>query len=386
MSQNKEFEATSIIPLTEFADSPIDIQIRIRPNANVYESEVFAEGRWYKYPINISPSDLTNIGKRLQNAAEKATEDESNLNPGEDLVQLVRELAEVGHYAFKRIFIDNEAWSLVDSITKYRNSTIPISIQITSENFFLPWELLYPENLDKEISCKNFFGAKYIISRAIVQNERPGAFVPNSIKVLDSLQLGLLSNTSLPSVLNEEIPFFENLESTGRIMLSKLRVLDNSSVRTVELNEFKAFWLNQFHVAHFACHVIYDEQDPDLSNFELSDDFSISFQDMITYDVRVNGNPLVILNACHTGNLNPLYTSHFASYFLKQGARGVVATECAIPDELASSFMEVLYKYLLGGETLGRALLKTRQDFLKKNDPSSLLYSMYAPPSIKIII
>ena len=119
----------------------------------------------------------------------------------------------------------------------------------------------------------------------------------------------------------------------------------------------------------------------------LSDEFPISLQDLEVYEITIHGHPLIIMNACETGNLNPLYTSHFVGSFLKYGARGVVATECAVPDSFAADFAHKLYGHLLAGELLGESLLATRRYFLHEyHNPSGLLYSMYAPPSIRLMV
>lgn len=108
--------------------------------------------------------------------------------------------------------------------------------------------------------------------------------------------------------------------------------------------------------------------------------------DMDTYDMKIDGNPLNIMNVCETGNLNPLYTSNFAAVFLKYGARGVLATECAEPDDFAADFAEQLYVLLLSGNSLEESVLETREYFLKNYDnPSGVVYSMYAQPSIRLV-
>jgi len=77
-------------------------------------------------------------------------------------------------------------------------------------------------------------------------------------------------------------------------------------------------------------------------------------------------------------NSSPLYSSI-------AGCGAVVATECAVPDAFAAEFAEQLYTHLLAGEQLGESLLATRRYFLEKyHNPSGLLYSMYAPPSIRL--
>ncbi|HEY0605249.1 MAG TPA: CHAT domain-containing protein, partial [Herpetosiphonaceae bacterium] len=183
----------------------------------------------------------------------------------------------------------------------------------------------------------------------------------------------------------KEIPFFDKLEKDGKISLFKLRAL-NSHNKPVELKEFTSFWNTPLNVAHFACHAFYKEDMPASSHILLSDEFAITIMDMEVYDIKIAGHPLIIINACKTGNLNPLYTSYFAAVFLKYGARGVVATECSVPDSFAADFAKTLYSYLLAGQPLGLSLLASRRYFMiNYSNPSGLLYSMYASPAIRFV-
>lgn len=260
-----------------------------------------------------------------------------------------------------------------------------ISIQITSEDFFLPWELIYPLDPQSALSYEHFWGMNYVISRIIVRDFQPGCFVPPDIPVDTIPRLGLLTYADLPGVSTGEVPFFERLHCDNKVQLFKLRSLDPDK-KQEEFKEFKAFWSNELNLAHFACHAVYKDGAPDLSHLMLSQEFPITLMDMEVYGVVTNNHPLIVMNACETGNLNPLYTSHFAAAFLKYGARGVVATECAVPDTFASSFAEQLYTHLLAGKPLGESLLATRRYFWKKQkDPSGLLYSMYAAPNIRLV-
>jgi hypothetical protein len=197
--------------------------------------------------------------------------------------------------------------------------------------------------------------------------------------------LGLLTYTELPGVSTGEIPFFDRLHSDNKLHLFKLRSLDPCKKQD-EFKEFKTFWSNELDLAHFACHAVYEDGSPHRSHLILSQEFPITLMDMEVYGIVTNNHPLIIMNACETGNLNPLYTSHFAAAFLKYGARGVVATECAVPDDFAARFAEQLYTRLLAGEPLGESLLATRRYFWEEhNDPSGLLYSMYAAPNIRLV-
>jgi hypothetical protein len=243
---------------------------------------------------------------------------------------------------------------------------------------------MYPAGLNEPLSFERFWGANYIISRVIAKGTRSGAFVSPTIYLDDLPKLGLLTYSGLPSVVAKEIPFFEKLADDGEIDLVKLCALDPNK-KLDELRRYQRFWSNAFSLAHFACHAFYVDGSPDESSLLLSDEFQVSLMDMMNYDIAINGHPLVFMNACETGNLNPLYTSYFAEAFLERGVRGVVATECTIPDGFAADFAEHLYTYLLAGKSLGESLLATRRHFLKKfHNPAGLLYSMYAPPSIRL--
>jgi hypothetical protein len=377
----QRIHAITGLPPLGYQDYPVDIHIRIYRNGARYGADFLAVGSSQRVPIEMSPQDLVMLNKQLQDAIQTvASGNVEEGKPAAELKAQLRSLAEVGNYAFKRVFSHHDAQTAIRELLGLSHR---ISIQVASEDFFLPWELLYPFSPERP-SYEHFWGMNYIISRVIVQEARPGAFVSPIIPVTHCPKLGLLTYCRLPSVVEKEIPFFEKLDRDGKIALFKLRALYPEKKRE-EFKEFKAFWEKALDLAHFACHAFYEDVSPNLSYVVLSDEFPISLQDMEVYDMATNGHPLIILNACGTGNLNPLYTSYFASAFLRYGARGVVATECAVPDAFAADFAQHLYIRLLAGRPLGKSLLATRRYFLEKHhDPSGLLYSMYAPPSIRL--
>jgi hypothetical protein len=378
MMMAKELQTTTEIPPLKFQDYPVDINIRIFRDGARYAADILGVGSSQHVPIEMSPHDLETLNTQLQ----KAMLAVANSNPeqvGSENENL-RSLAELGHWTFKQIFGHRDAFFAIQELL---NLSTQITMQIVTEDFFLPWELLYSSGLEEPLSYANFWGMKYIISRIIVQRDRSGAFVSPMMASESRPKIGLLLNSQLPGVLTKETPFFEELDDNDRIVLSKLRALDPVN-KIQEFGEFRKFLSNDLQIAHFACHALYDNIAPNLSYIQLSNEFPISLQDMEVYGIVLQEHPLVVLNACETGNLNPLYTSSFVRTFLKYGARGVVATECPVPDSFAADFTEYLYRLLLTGMQLGESILSTRRHFLEMSkDPSGLLYSMYASPSIR---
>jgi len=371
------------LPPFAFHDYTVDVQLRIRREIIRYSLDILAMGSCQTATIEMRPLDLVVLNMQLKEAMEAIASEnmEDQELTSREAQERLHRLALVGNFAYKRVFSDDGALATIQKLFSLRSA---ILVEITSEDFFLPWELLYPLSPDESLSYEHFWGMNHIISRIIAQ-PRPGAFAPPVIGVAQRPKVGLCVYGGLPSVVAREMPFLEKLHRDGKIVLFKLRALDPEK-KWDELKAFRNFWYNALDLAHFACHAFYKDESPDSSYILLSDEFPITLMDMEVYSLSISGHPLIIMNACETGNLNPLYTSHFASAFLRYGARGVVATECAVPDAFAADFVEQLYAHLLAGKPLGEGLLATRRYFLEKHhNPSGLLYSMYAPPSIRLV-
>jgi CHAT domain-containing protein len=351
-----------------------EVLLRIRSGVLYFTMDVHA-AQYHEATIPLKKHDLGNLNDQLRAAIEDVA-----LNGQSD--GSLRELAKVGHFAFERIFDDPHARTLVESALEGELK----SVQIVSEDFPLAWELLYPSSIEKPLSFKNFWGMRHIISR-IPWSLRPRALqrLPQRIEISSVPTLGLLADRDLPNVLAEEVPFFDELNRKGKIVLLKLPPLEpEDHLRGVA--DLRTFLDKDMHVAHFACHAECNKLSPDQSTMRLSNSFLLSIQDFTNHKVVATHSPLVILNACDTADLNPLYTSYFADALLDKGARGVVATECEIPDTFAAPFAKHLYGLLLGGIPLGVAMLRTRQHFLEppRRDPSGLVYSMYAYPQLSL--
>lgn len=379
---NEDMREEVEFPLIQYKDDDVDVCLRIYRKGPSYELEIHSLGRSLRVPVTVSHLDLLRLNKLLQEQLETVIKGLASENVSAyETDTYLRPLAEAGNYAFKAVFGNSIAMEAIRTILSFKQR---LSIEIASEEFFLPWELLYADDLDGELSYEHFWGMKYLISRVIVQNDRPGAFVPPIIPYSVQPRLGLLTYNELPYVVTKEIPYFEKLAVDGKIQLVKLRSLESTKKHT-EFAALRDFWKNEFNLAHLACHACYEDDSPSQSSIRLADDFPVTLMDFEVYGIKINGYPLVILNACETGNLNPLYTSCFAAAFLKHGARGVVATEGIVPDAFAAEFVEKLYSHLLAGERLGDSLLLTRRYFLDVDNPSGLLYSMYASPEIRLV-
>jgi hypothetical protein len=362
-----------------FDDFPVHTQIRIQPDGREYVAYVQAGwAKWHRFRIGLKQHDVEELNSELQQAIEhvSACFDVEDVDSAEYTKGLSK-LAQKGNFAFKRIFAEGAPRQTISQALQAGST-----LQASSEDFFIPWELLYDGPLGSQVDVSCFWGMQYIISRTLIQDARPGDFVSPVIRS-SRPRVGLVAYDQLSHVIKEEIPALRRLRRQKRIYLSFLRPLDISQ-HDDELDKFGSFLEKKLQVTHLACHA-YVKQPPSQSYLLVSDDFPITIEDFRVREFDIKHKPLVILNACLTGTMNPLYTSNWASVFWERGARGVLATEFRVPDWFAAAFIEGLYEHLLSGEPIGKGLLANRLRFWEeRSNPLGLAYALYSSPSIRI--
>lgn len=312
-------------------------------------------------------------------------------------------LAKAGHRLFSEIFQDSDLKENIQWLLE-RFGGEQLLIEVDSEDFFVPWELIFPvrpeELPEGQFAYDRFWGFRYIISRTIPSSGFSQSLLrEEEIEVDQKPVIGLLTDISLPKVKDREIPFFERLASHGLVELKPMRHLDPGNIRA-GLERLVAFLGENLDVVHFACHASYNDEDHLNSYIQLTRDFRVTLND-IHNEVSTPNGPLVVLNACETGAIDSLYSDFFALEIFDWGARGVVATECVVPDTFAAEFSKRLYELWLKENmkrSLGEALIEARKHFLIEvgssgadvelspdSNPAGLLYALYGLPDLRLV-
>ncbi|MFI7120459.1 hypothetical protein [Amycolatopsis sp. NPDC049868] len=90
-------------------------------------------------------------------------------------------------------------------------------------------------------------------------------------------------------------------------------------------------------------------------------------------------NPLIVLNGCRTAAFRPNALSKFIAEFVyARGAGGILATEIAVFEELASEIGTRFVRDFLDGKSAGQSLQLIRRDLLRRRNPLGLAYTLYA--------
>ncbi|GAC1457788.1 MAG: hypothetical protein PVSMB2_13180 [Ktedonobacteraceae bacterium] len=363
----------------ETALPPLDISsirssITIFSTSSEYIAYVATEMGAFPLTIPLKPHDVKNLNSLLQTAIQKVA---SSIGKDSTYEETLAELIYWGKYAFQRLFPTPYAQDIIHDAVS-RGSIV----QIVSKDFFIPWEMIYDAPKGVQDDVENFWGMSRIISRLIIQEHRSGS---HTSPILPSLRprVGLITSDRLPFVQQQEVPALMKLHKNKNIQVKSLQELSTTQ-RMTALAKLQQFLGQELDILHFACHAY--EQDPiEKSYLFVTKDFAVSMSDFVVSQYELTHHPFVILNACLSGVVNPLYTSSWAEKLWEHGARGVLATDFQVPDWFGASFSEVLYKYLLSGLWIGGTLVNARRYFWKEHhNPLGLAYALYSSPSIQI--
>jgi hypothetical protein len=255
--------------------------------------------------------------------------------------------------------IRNQFWDRQDRITQ---------LTILTENDIVPWELLYPLDPGHD---KGFLVEQFPVTRGIFDRKptgrlrlRPAEFVlPEGSPAQAGQEIDALRALLGPQTVSADIV---------RDLTPLSQLLDRAD----------------FGMLHFACH----------NSFDPAKGASIRFGDArfiptLLTDAAINKAfsaraPLVFVNACRSGGFATSYNGMdgFARKFLAAGASTFIGSLWAVVDDTAREFASTLYGSLLGGATLGDAVLQARhQASSRPGDPSWLAYSVYGDPSATVV-
>jgi hypothetical protein len=307
----------------------------------------------------------------------------------------LQRLAKAGFQLYRKIFYgpaaDAQAKLLGDRLRQIALQEPLLKIQIFSQQFMLPWGILYMADKydEKQIDPQSFLGLKHIIEHIPLQ---PNMQVTRcAVESQPHLTVSLNVNADIdqqmktPLIANQVSDWQKIKQSTG-IQLEVRKTVD-------VLTQALANATTPDNLLYFYCHAVSkalaEGGGPDASTLVLSGNGRVTLEDLnlqAPTDVILPGAPLVFINACESAELSPLFYDGFVPYFMAKGARGVIGTECETPALFAAEWAKRFFKHFLGGAPLGQAFLDLRREFYSQhNNLLGLLYALYCDGDTQII-
>ena len=142
------------------------------------------------------------------------------------------------------------------------------------------------------------------------------------------------------------------------------------------------------HLVYFYCHGGLDDDGNPCLYVGPPGDAAIAPDNLLAFQVRWDApRPLVVINGCHTIDVEPERAIDLVGAFLDTaGASGVVGTEITVFEPLATEFAQLMLPAFLSGVPLGEAIRRARVDLLaNQHNPLGLVYIPFAISSLALV-
>jgi hypothetical protein len=302
-------------------------------------------------------------------------------------------LAEAGFRLYQHLFYDSpgagaDAAQVGDYLRNAVRSQRRLRLQFVSERYFWPWELLYvAEQFDSaEVHPEWLLGLSHIIE--YMPERQTDVFLPPEINCDPLLNVGLNVNLDIDSAMGqafvgEQLRYWAAREAQGGVAIVR-------RTKAAEVKDALANCALRDDLIYFYCHAS-AKQPPERSYLQLSNGGALTLADLkrdapVRPDQRLVRAPLVILNACESADLSPVFYDGFLPYLIMRGVRAVIGTACNVPAVFAAAWARRFFDLLFAGTPLAELMLQLRQEFFNKhNNVLGLLYGLYGEGDTRLI-
>lgn len=303
--------------------------------------------------------------------------------------EALAELAEESYATFRSIFFESGADEGMKSIGLLLAS-LPESpardIQIVTSRFVIPWQLLYAAPALEPVEARRFLGFSHRIEHLAL---RSGWSVQEAKINTADLRISVNVNRGIDeelgvTTIKDQMKFFDGLAASGKV---KIEVRD--TVDSVKKALADPQLADQ--VIYLYCHAVSNGAGEGVGKsallFEGKKKLTLS---SLRAAAAINappyrGAPLVVINACQSAELSPIFYDGFVPHLTSRGARGVIGTECDTPAMFGARWGEAFFREFLEGEELGEVMLTLRRKFLnEKNNFLGLLYAVHCNGNTRV--
>lgn len=246
-----------------------------------------------------------------------------------------------------------------------------LTIAMTSEEPYIPWELIKPEKAPGGQTAE-MLGLAFSMARW-----KDGRELPNPIVVSDFFVVA-------PHYPSNPIPSADH-EANDLVQLLNAKRIDPGK-RTQVIKLLKSVDLQ---VLHFAGHGHFGSSPMD-SRLRLSDNFLDTFDVNGARLSKEARRPLVFLNACEVAQHGWSLTEigGWAEAFCEAGSSAFVGPYWAVNDQVARKVALTFYQALHDGDTVGNAIRKVRRRFVEDSEfryhPTWLAYTLHCHPNVAV--
>ncbi|NSL85776.1 CHAT domain-containing protein [Chitinophaga sp. Mgbs1] len=242
------------------------------------------------------------------------------------------------------------------------------TISIISQEPWIPWELCcFSPIVEGRVTDGPYFCEQFQVTRWLAGPWSPAEFISFSNAGFIIPQHDNLKHTELE---RDEI----------RAMLKEKNYLVEDIPANIETLESK-FSEGTYSLLHFSGHGV-TANNKIAMMLEDNEEFTPEYINGKLSNVGIR-QPFVFFNACQIGRpvMGITGIGGWASRFIEVGASVFIGAYWNVLDERAHVFAAALYKELLQGATIGKAVQTARLATNNNGDPAWLAYTVYADPN-----
>jgi hypothetical protein len=361
--------------ISQSPPSPADVELRVhlsRDNVLSYELHSYLVDVGYHHEpmgeIELSEDPrhfLTGLFAELSELARDRAADNAD--------QVIRQLEGIGENLFLDLFpepLRQAYWTLVD----LREQKKIRSLLITSDEPWIPWELIKPYDADKD-RTDDFWAGSWQICRWLA-----GPGPADRVRILAARLIAPILDLDF---VEKEKTYFESMQGRGvNIGPAPLQRLEEVQALTEQ---------GGVELIHFATHGNFSDANPDESVIRLAEQAELYPRDLRGSRVRGlrKARPMVFLNACHTAQIGFALTGlgGWAERIIGDvRASAFIGTLWEVNDELAAEFSGTFYQTLWQGAPLGQAFHAARAHVRELSPANStwLAYTLYGDPNVQV--
>jgi HEAT repeat protein/energy-coupling factor transporter ATP-binding protein EcfA2 len=286
------------------------------------------------------------------------------------------EMKRLGHELYRQLF----PAEMKGMYRRWRDKVR--TIQISSAEWWIPWELVRPYDQDLHpVIDDDFLGARFEVTRWLIGGTSPAAAI--RIERLACVEAGESGGPRLPSAARER----ELLAD-----LARHRQIEDASPAQATFSALTALLeRGGLGLLHFAGHGEFSREHPEDSRILLADGRSLAAGELegpLLQKISAD-RPLVFFNACSTAQQGAALTSLSGwpdAWIGRAGAGAFVAPQWQVRDSLAYELARLFYLALERGRTLGRAARLARRWVRRKDRRHAtwLAFAVYGHPHARV--
>ena len=318
-------------------------------------------------------------------------QDKANLSAHRELLdRALPALAVAGRKLFYHLFEEHAGADLQRIVARLHAAAAEreLVLTITSNRFFVPWNLLYTHpkghgNLSADGSnarWEGFWGYRHIVEHNPQWVNLRSGITPAAGKILAGINIDERLDVDLGvKCIEPQLTFFSGLPFLGKI--------ERRVRASLEADLSSAAFSDQ--IMYFCCHGTGGSADggPNLrkAQVSLSDGKPIRGDDISYWLLNrdLASHPFVFVNACQGGQMTTMFYETLATELLRRNAVALVGTQIDIPAIFAAEYAIALFtRFFKTGAAapvrLGPLLRSLSRDMIDSfANPLGLVYSLY---------